>query len=131
MLSWRASQGFAFPARDPSELGLEMLLAFYIVFQHGGDIAVKSEEGKGSRFTVRIPKGTAHIREDLRALPGMFRTRRMLWLPLLLGAGERAADDEDREKRDDPAADRLAHGVHPSRGSAPRWPGTGCGSSCR
>jgi K+-sensing histidine kinase KdpD len=53
---------FAFPARDPSELGLEMLLAFYIVFQHGGDIAVRPGAPDGPGFEVLLPTDPAQVR---------------------------------------------------------------------
>ena len=31
---------FAFPSTDPSDLGLDMLVAFYIAYHHGGDLLV-------------------------------------------------------------------------------------------
>ncbi len=46
--------------------GIGLALAKEGVEIHGGQIEVESEEGKGSTFRVRIPKGSAHIREELR-----------------------------------------------------------------
>ena len=46
--------------------GIGLALAKEGVEIHGGQIEVESEEGRGSTFRVRIPKGTAHIREELR-----------------------------------------------------------------
>ncbi len=41
--------------------GIGLSLAHHIVAKHGGSIAVESEEGKGSRFTVSLPwKEMAH-----------------------------------------------------------------------
>jgi signal transduction histidine kinase len=41
--------------------GIGLSLIKELVNMHGGDIHVKSQPGKGSTFTVTIPKGTAHL----------------------------------------------------------------------
>lgn len=41
-------------------LGLGLFIVFEIVEEHGGQIAVASEAGKGTSFFVRLPNGGAH-----------------------------------------------------------------------
>ncbi|MDY7225277.1 ATP-binding protein [Hyalangium sp. s54d21] len=55
--------------------GIGLALVKETVDLHAGRIGVKSEVGKGSTFHVQLPKGTAHIREDLR-------DRRVVELPV-------------------------------------------------
>ncbi|MBN1207089.1 MAG: response regulator [Myxococcaceae bacterium] len=55
--------------------GIGLALVKETVDLHAGHIGVRSEVGKGSAFHVRLPKGTAHIREDLR-------DRRVVELPV-------------------------------------------------
>ena len=51
---FRASNGKQFE-QDGTGLGLSIVK--HIVERHGGEITVKSQEGKGTTFTVRLPKG--------------------------------------------------------------------------
>ncbi len=55
--------------------GIGLALVKETVDLHSGKIGVRSEVGKGSAFHVQLPKGTAHIREDLR-------DRRVVELPV-------------------------------------------------
>lgn len=55
--------------------GIGLALVKETVDLHAGRISVKSVVGKGSTFHVQLPKGTAHIREDLR-------DRRVVELPV-------------------------------------------------
>lgn len=45
---------FAFPSNDPSDLGLEMVMAFFIAQNHGGDIMVRGAASPGGGFVVRL-----------------------------------------------------------------------------
>ncbi|NJM52671.1 MAG: response regulator [Blastocatellia bacterium] len=41
--------------------GIGLSLVQELIRQHGGEISVESELGKGTTFTVRIPKGKSHL----------------------------------------------------------------------
>jgi len=58
---------FAFPAHDPSDLGVELLRAFSIAYQHGGDIIVNREAPAGPGFDLLLPIDPAKVtRPDLQ-----------------------------------------------------------------
>src|SRR5581483_9004094 len=44
--------------QDPGGSGLGLAIARSAVDAHGGRITVESQEGKGSRFSVLLPRGT-------------------------------------------------------------------------
>ncbi|MBN9488607.1 MAG: response regulator [Alphaproteobacteria bacterium] len=44
--------------------GIGLALVQELVELHGGDIRVESEEGRGTRFTVSIPRGVTHLPPD-------------------------------------------------------------------
>ena len=69
---------FAFPAHDPADLGLDMVVAFFIAYQHGGDLIVHRENASGSGFELWLPLNPSEVRRpDLqdglmqRALGGL------------------------------------------------------------
>lgn len=52
-------------ARDEGGTGLGLAIIASIVQAHGGNVEVSSEEGRGTRFTVRLPA----VREELKRTP--------------------------------------------------------------
>ena len=52
------------PARTHEGTGIGLALVQELVKLHGGEIAVESEIGQGTAFTVSIPTGTAHLPLD-------------------------------------------------------------------
>ncbi len=56
-------------ARERAGTGLGLAIVRSIVDQHGGTVAVQSAPGRGSTFTITIPRDTAEPREDSGAPP--------------------------------------------------------------
>ncbi len=46
-----------FSTKGPQGTGLGLAMVYGIVSRHGGQVAVESEEGRGSTFTIRLPAG--------------------------------------------------------------------------
>lgn len=46
---------FVVRSDTPAEYGIHLMACYFIVFHHGGKIEAKSEAGKGTTFTIRIP----------------------------------------------------------------------------
>jgi K+-sensing histidine kinase KdpD len=40
---------------DPKEFGVNLMACYFLVYHHGGKIAVKSQPGRGTVFTISIP----------------------------------------------------------------------------
>jgi PAS domain S-box-containing protein len=59
----RFQQVDASDSREKGGTGLGLAIVRGIARQHGGDIAVRSELGHGSAFTVHVPMGSASARE--------------------------------------------------------------------
>ena len=58
---------FAFPASDPSDLGVELLGAFSVAYQHGGDIMINRAAPAGPGFELLLPADPAQVqRPDLQ-----------------------------------------------------------------
>ncbi len=55
--------------------GIGLALVKETLELHAGGIEVASEQGKGSTFHVRLPKGAAHVREELREAAGEEKVR--------------------------------------------------------
>ena len=50
-------------ARDRSGTGLGLSIVAWIVRVHQGSVAVQSQPGEGTTFTVRLPDGPAQMAE--------------------------------------------------------------------
>jgi two-component system probable response regulator PhcQ len=53
---------FAFPASDPSDLGVELLGAFSAAYHHGGDIIVNRTPPAGPGFDLLLPADPSQVR---------------------------------------------------------------------
>ena len=90
-------------SRTHEGTGIGLALVYELVKLHGGAVAVSSEEGVGSAFSVRIPLGTAHLPQDrLAAAPqrtstaagaASFVEEALRWLP----DAEAGADADDAD----------------------------------
>jgi signal transduction histidine kinase/CheY-like chemotaxis protein/ligand-binding sensor domain-containing protein/AraC-like DNA-binding protein len=58
---YQADEGYS---GDQEGTGIGLALAQELVKLHGGNIHVDSEEGKGTRFIVTLPKGFEHLRPE-------------------------------------------------------------------
>ncbi|HME90174.1 MAG TPA: ATP-binding protein, partial [Myxococcaceae bacterium] len=92
--------------------GIGLALVKETVELHGGSISVTSTPGEGSCFRVALPKGTAHIREELRErraddIPVWRERRSMPGDPLGRPRSIRLAQDKAVEpaSEESPAAD--------------------------
>lgn len=52
---------FAFPAKDPSDLGIDLLVAFFIAYCHGGDLIVHRGAPSGPGFELWLPADPAAV----------------------------------------------------------------------
>jgi PAS domain S-box-containing protein len=98
--------------------GIGLALVHELVRIHGGEIGVESEEGRGARFTVTIPKGAAHLPQDkigsgqARNPFGVYADRQveemLRWLPDF-DTTDLAADAPQGGPRpaDEPAAEHI------------------------
>jgi len=46
---------FVVRSDTPAEYGIHLMACYFIVYHHGGKIEAKSQEGRGTTFTVRLP----------------------------------------------------------------------------
>jgi signal transduction histidine kinase len=95
-------------ARTHEGTGIGLSLARELVELHGGRVTVQSETGRGSTFTVEIPKGFAHLPSDgvsqVPASPGIAREA----ITQVLETGRWAADNDGRLLRlDQPGSSRA------------------------
>ncbi|MCX8065633.1 MAG: ATP-binding protein [Candidatus Hydrogenedentes bacterium] len=57
------------PTRKYEGTGIGLAIAKSIVEAHGGSIFLESEEGKGSKFTVRIPEAVFYLKSNFSQVP--------------------------------------------------------------
>ncbi|MFD0687829.1 SpoIIE family protein phosphatase [Actinomadura fibrosa] len=112
-------------ARSNEGSGIGLALVKELVGLHGGTITAESREGEGTRFTVRLPFGAAHLPADAVAAadgpdgaPGgsagvsasadPYVQEALRWLP--------------REQADEPAADAPAEAGPTAATTAPQVP---------
>ena len=70
-------QGMDFLTRDVNGIGLGLTIAKHIIEDHGGNIKVESEIGKGSKFIVAIPRSFQDAKELVTELQHRYRPRKL------------------------------------------------------
>jgi PAS domain S-box-containing protein len=89
--------------------GIGLALVHELVKLHGGSVRVKSTLGRGSKFTVSVPQGKAHLPAErtgsghTRSCAGLrpddYVEEALRWLPRQSGAARRAAESEGTETK--------------------------------
>jgi K+-sensing histidine kinase KdpD len=46
---------FVIRSDTPAEYGIHLMACFFIVYHHGGKIEARSQDGRGTVFTLRLP----------------------------------------------------------------------------
>jgi signal transduction histidine kinase len=59
-----------FSSKGQSGTGLGLFISNQIIQQHGGSISVESEPGKGSHFSIRLPKRLPEETKSIQTNPG-------------------------------------------------------------
>nr|WP_242514104.1 SpoIIE family protein phosphatase [Streptomyces leeuwenhoekii] len=106
-------------SRSHEGSGIGLALVKELVGLHGGTITADSVEGKGTRFTVRVPFGSAHLPADALAdaddgrgvsvAAEPYLQEALRWLP---GAGATGATEAPGDRK---ASDYAARPVAPTR----------------
>jgi CheY-like chemotaxis protein len=106
--------------RAQGGLGIGLYLVKSLVQLHGGAVSVESEgPGKGTRFTVRLPRTEAAAQPAARPVPLLVRPRRILLADDNPDAAEtlaallRLSGNEVRVASDGEEAVAIAAGFHP------------------
>ncbi len=111
--------------------GIGLALAHELVRLHGGRVEVASEPGRGTRFSVSLPTGNAHLPRDqigtaatmastaLGAAP--FIAEALRWLPARLADGSSSPGRGNRGGPEEPAGGAVHH--HPGGGRQRRHAG--------
>ncbi|HLI58526.1 MAG TPA: SpoIIE family protein phosphatase [Solirubrobacteraceae bacterium] len=106
-------------ARSHEGTGIGLALVKELTEQHGGTVAVESVVGEGSRFSVRIPRGRAHLPAEQvhdddgaprAASASLFVEEALAWLPAGTStevAAEIASDGAPADERVLDAARRV------------------------
>ena len=102
------------PARTHEGTGIGLAMVQELARLHGGTVTVSSTEGEGSRFTVRLPRGHAHLPAEHRpARPPASHPQvdeALRWLP---GEPAPAASDEARPMQRDMQRDMHGGALPP------------------
>ncbi|RPK56820.1 Sensor histidine kinase TmoS [Streptomyces sp. ADI96-02] len=103
-------------SRSNEGSGIGLALVQELVGLHGGDISADSTEGEGTRFTIRLPFGAAHLPADALTPPAdtsasptataPYVQEALRWLP---GAQSGEATVDDAAIAPEPAGQTAAH----------------------
>jgi two-component system probable response regulator PhcQ len=76
---------FALRNDSPLEYGIHLMACHFIVYNHGGRIEAKSEEGQGTTFTLHLPIHPNQIQssQDEQELLQKFHLREAVWEKLI------------------------------------------------
>jgi PAS domain S-box-containing protein len=100
-------------SRTHEGTGIGLALTHELVRLHGGTIHVESQVGKGTKFVVRLPLGSAHLPQD-----------HVVTTPVSASARHTASFvDEAARWLPEPSLDQSAFRALPDNGGGPREPG--------